>query len=52
MERFLRIDMTGKTAAFEPVPDRYKGRAGRWLTSSIIHDEVPPDCHPLGPRNK
>jgi len=52
MERILRIDMTDRTAAFEPVPDEYKGRAGRWLTSSIIHDEVPADCHPLGPSNK
>jgi len=52
MDRFLRIDMTTRTAAFEPVPDKYKGRAGRWLTSSIVHDEVPATCHPLGPNNK
>ncbi|MEE8594121.1 MAG: aldehyde ferredoxin oxidoreductase C-terminal domain-containing protein [Candidatus Bipolaricaulota bacterium] len=52
MEGFLRIDMTNRTATFEPVPDKYKGRAGRWLTSSIIHDEVPATCHPLGPNNK
>ena len=52
MESFLRIDMTSRTAAFEQVPDKYKGRAGRWLTSSIVHDEVPATCHPLGPNNK
>jgi len=52
MERILRIDMTDRTARFEELPARYKGRAGRWLTSSIVHDEVPPDCHPLGPNNK
>jgi aldehyde:ferredoxin oxidoreductase len=52
MERVLRIDMTDRTATFEPVPDKYKHRAGRWLTSSIVHDEVPPTCHPLGPNNK
>ena len=52
MDRFLRIDMTARTATFEPVPDKYKGRAGRWLTSSIVHDEVPATCHPLGPNNK
>jgi len=52
MEGFLRIDMTNRTATFEPVPDKYKGRAGRWLTSSIVHDEVPATCHPLGPNNK
>lgn len=52
MDRFLRIDMTTRTATFEPVPDKYVGRAGRWLTSSIVHDEVPATCHPLGPNNK
>jgi len=52
MDRFLRINMTDRAATFEPVPDKYKGRAGRWLTSSIVHDEVPATCHPLGPNNK
>ncbi len=52
MERILRIDMTDRTATFEPVPERYRWRAGRWLTSSIVHDEVPPTSHPLGPANK
>jgi len=52
MERILRINMTDRTAAFKPVPDKYTHRAGRWLTSSIVHDEVPATCHPLGPNNK
>ncbi|MGB2984009.1 MAG: aldehyde ferredoxin oxidoreductase N-terminal domain-containing protein, partial [Candidatus Bipolaricaulia bacterium] len=52
MERILRINMTDRTSAFEPVPDKYKERAGRWLTSSIVRDEVPATCHPLGPNNK
>jgi len=52
MERILRINVTDRTSAFEPVPDKYKHRAGRWLTSSIVHDEVPATCHPLGPNNK
>jgi aldehyde:ferredoxin oxidoreductase len=52
MERILRINMTDRTTTFEPVPDKYKHRAGRWLTSSIVHDEVPATCHPLGPNNK
>ncbi|MGQ9585738.1 MAG: aldehyde ferredoxin oxidoreductase family protein [Anaerolineae bacterium] len=25
---------------------------GRWLSSSIVSDEVEPTCHPLGPNNK
>ena len=52
MDQLLRINMTDRVAAFEPLPSKYKGRAGRWLTSSIVHDEVPATCHPLGPNNK
>ncbi|MBE0636021.1 aldehyde ferredoxin oxidoreductase, partial [Candidatus Bipolaricaulota bacterium] len=52
MDQILRVNMTDRTAAYEPMPDKYKGRAGRWLTSSIVHDEVPATCHPLGPNNK
>jgi aldehyde:ferredoxin oxidoreductase len=52
MERILRVNMTDRTAAFEPIPEKYLHRAGRWLTSSIVHDEVPATCHPLGPNNK
>ncbi len=49
---FLRINMTDRTARYEEAPDKYKLMAGRWLTSSLIADEVPPTCHPLGPNNK
>jgi len=52
MNRLLRIDMTHRTAAFEELPAQYAHRAGRWLTSTIVHDEVPATCHPLGPHNK
>ena len=52
MERILRINMADRTATFEEVPEKYKNRAGRWLTSSIVHDEVPATCDPLGPENK
>jgi len=44
--------MSGPTAKFEEVPDRWKHLGGRGLTSTIIAEEVPPTCHPLGPRNK
>jgi len=52
MAQFLRVNMANRTAAFEPIPEKYQHRAGRWLTSSIVHDEVPATCHPLGPNNK
>ncbi len=48
----LRVNMTEGTAKFEDTPEKYKLKAGRWLTSSIVADEVDPLCHPLGPNAK
>jgi aldehyde:ferredoxin oxidoreductase len=48
----LRINMTDRTYKLEGVPEKYKHLGGRGLTSSIVADEVPPLCHPLGPNNK
>jgi len=52
MAKLLRIDMTDRTFKIEDLPDTYKLLAGRGLTSSIVHDEVDPMCHPLGSKNK
>jgi len=52
VEKIIRIDMTDLTTKVEKVPEKYKKMGGRWLTSSIINDEVDPTCHPLGPNNK
>jgi len=49
---FVRLNMTDLTARVEPVPEAYKNLGGRGLTSSLVADEVPPLCHPLGPNNK
>jgi aldehyde:ferredoxin oxidoreductase len=48
----LRINMTDRTYRLEEVPEHYKKLGGRGMTSTIVHDEVPPLCHPLGPNNK
>ena len=48
----LRINMTDRTYRLEEVPAAYKNLGGRGMTSTIVHDEVPPLCHPLGPNNK
>ena len=48
----LRINMTDRTYKLEDVPEAYKLLGGRGLTSTIVYDEVPPTCHPLGPNNK
>ncbi|HID61489.1 MAG TPA: aldehyde ferredoxin oxidoreductase [Anaerolineae bacterium] len=52
MSKILRVNMTDLTATLEDVPEKYKNMGGRWLTSSIVCDEVDPLCHPLGPNNK
>jgi len=52
MAKLLRIDMSDRTYKIEDLPDKYRLLAGRGLTSSIVHDEVDPMCHPLGPKNK
>jgi aldehyde:ferredoxin oxidoreductase len=48
----LRVNMKDRSFKLEAVPKAYRFFGGRGLTSSIVHDEVPPLCHPLGPNNK
>jgi len=48
----LRVNMTNQTYDVGDVPDKYKYLAGRAMTSTMVADEVPPLCHPLGPNNK
>ena len=48
----LRINMKDRSSRLEDVPAAYKQLAGRGLTSTLIHDEVPATCHALGPNNK
>ncbi|MBA7650907.1 hypothetical protein ES703_58721 [subsurface metagenome] len=37
---------------YEDLPEKYQYLGGRGLTSTIVAEEVPPTCHPLGPHNK
>jgi aldehyde:ferredoxin oxidoreductase len=48
----LRLNMNDRTYRLSEVPEAYKNLGGRGATSTIVHDEVPPLCHPLGPNNK
>ena len=48
----LRLNMSDNSYSLEDVPSDYALLAGRGLTSTLIHDEVPATCHPLGPNNK
>ena len=50
--KFIRVNMTDKTIKPEDVPQDYMGLGGRGLTSTMINNEVPPTCDPLGPQNK
>lgn len=48
----LRVNMNDQSYRVEELPKAYKNLAGRALTSTIVAEEVPPLCHPLGPNNK
>ena len=48
----VRVNMKDRSWKSEDVPKAYRLLGGRGLSSSIVHDEVPPLCHPLGPNNK
>ena len=52
MGKLLRVNMSEKKVAVEPLPENYRGKGGRWLTSLLVSEEVPAGCHPLGPNNK
>lgn len=48
----VRVNMTDKTYTVGEIPKVYETLAGRAMTSTLVADEVPPLCHPLGPNNK
>jgi aldehyde:ferredoxin oxidoreductase len=48
----LRVNMNDQSYRVEELPEAYKYLAGRALTSTIVAEEVPPLCHPLGSNNK
>jgi aldehyde:ferredoxin oxidoreductase len=55
MEKILRVNMAGKDGPqykIEDIPEKYAGLGGRALTTSVLHNEVDPMCHPLGKKNK
>jgi aldehyde:ferredoxin oxidoreductase len=47
-----RVNMREHTFTREPVPSSWERLGGRGLLARVMVDEVPPDCDPLGPRNK
>ena len=47
-----RVNLTTGTITKEDVPGKWKGLGGRALTSTIVAQEVPSLCWPLGEDNK
>ncbi|MEW6049328.1 MAG: aldehyde ferredoxin oxidoreductase N-terminal domain-containing protein, partial [Bacillota bacterium] len=52
MRKLVRVNMTQRTVTLEDLPEKYRFMGGRWLTSALVANEVPPTCHPLGPNNR
>jgi aldehyde:ferredoxin oxidoreductase len=52
--KIVRIDVSSNKIDYEEITrdSKYLLLGGRGLTSQIVHDEVPPNCEPLGPENK
>ena len=50
--KFIRVNLTTKSIDTHDVPEEYVGLGGRALTSSLINNEVPATCDPLGSENK
>jgi aldehyde:ferredoxin oxidoreductase len=50
--KILRVNMSKLETSLTDLPEKYAGLGGRGMTSTIVSDEVPPTCHPLGPNNK
>jgi aldehyde:ferredoxin oxidoreductase len=47
-----RVNVRTRILTQEPVPNSWERLGGRGLIARILLDEVPPDCEPLGPKNK
>ena len=52
MGKLVRVNMANLGIRIEEVAPSLKMCGGRALTSRIVAEEVPPLCHPLGPKNK
>ncbi|TFG17916.1 MAG: aldehyde ferredoxin oxidoreductase [Promethearchaeota archaeon] len=52
--KIVRINLNSKNIQSEPITtdSKFYLLGARGLTSQIVHDEVPPQCNPFGPKNK
>ncbi len=52
MRKMLRVDMKSRKCELVDIPNKYRRLGGRGLTSTIVSEEVPALCHPLGSHSK
>jgi aldehyde:ferredoxin oxidoreductase len=50
--KILRVDVDRLECRWDSVPSEYERLGGRGLIARILSTEVPPQCDPLGPKNK
>jgi aldehyde:ferredoxin oxidoreductase len=52
-DRVLRVDLSDRTVASEPVPEAWRRRylGGKGLGARYLYDELDPGADPLGPEN-
>jgi len=52
--KIVRINLSSENIQSEPITkdSKFYLLGARGLTSQIVHDEVPPQCNPVGPENK
>lgn len=51
-DMIYRVNMADLSYKIEEVPSHWLGLGGRGLTSTVVAEEVDPECHALGPNNK
>ena len=52
MAAIFRVNMSDLSVSREETGEIYRHLGGRALTSAIVADEVPPNCHPLSAENR
>ncbi len=50
--KLLRVNLTEMEITEEKLPEKFRRKGGRGLTSEMVLDEVDPEAHPLGKNNK
>ena len=51
-DRIVRVNMRSREVTVEEIPEKWATLGGRAMTSTIVAEEVPPRCVPLGRANK